>query len=238
MKIYQNLNYFENPLTNHNSFRNLLILLQCFSFDIFCPEFQVQTETVSRVLRLNKLCFALVFSSNNICFNFFVWGPFLGERGGGVGQIFLNFLIQLEKNIFFGEVPYPIFFCKNLLVRVKLGCTSNFTFLGLLDSWSGLKVWGGGWCKPTLVFIFRPSVELNKNVGYLKWPRQNANRSSTLDDHFTNNFNSMFKTTKVFSRFPLLWSGNLLNLEHLWFFSKFLSFSYNCNWLWKVMWQT
>ena len=22
--------------------------------------------------------------------------------------------------------------------------------------------WVGGWCKPTLVFIFRPSVELNK----------------------------------------------------------------------------
>ena len=142
---------------------------------------------------------------------------FFGGEGCWGRSNFFKFLNSTWEKYFFGGGPLPNFFCKNLLVSVKLGCTPNFTFLGLLDSGSGLKVWGGGWCKPTLVFIFRPSVELNKNVGYLKWPRQNANRSSTLDDHFTNNFNSMFKATKVFSRFPLLWSGNLLNLEHLWF---------------------
>ena len=29
-----------------------------------------------------------------------------------------------------GGVPYPIFFCMNLLVRVKLGYPPNFNFLG------------------------------------------------------------------------------------------------------------
>ena len=29
-----------------------------------------------------------------------------------------------------GGVPYPIFFCENLLVRVKLGHPPNFNFLG------------------------------------------------------------------------------------------------------------
>ena len=37
----------------------------------------------------------------------------------------------MRKNNFFGGgVPYPIFFCANLLVRVKLGYPPNFNFLG------------------------------------------------------------------------------------------------------------
>ena len=31
---------------------------------------------------------------------------------------------------FGGGVPYPILFCENLLVRVKLGYPPNFNFLG------------------------------------------------------------------------------------------------------------
>ena len=47
---------------------------------------------------------------------------FWGEGGiilGGVGDDFLFF-------------PYPIFFCTNLLVRVKLGYPPNFNILGKL----------------------------------------------------------------------------------------------------------
>ena len=40
--------------------------------------------------------------------------------------------MDLKLGDFFslGGVPYPIFFCTNLLVRVKLGYPPNFNFLG------------------------------------------------------------------------------------------------------------
>ena len=44
--------------------------------------------------------------------------------------------IEIEKKLFFeinffwGGVPYPIFFCENLLVRVKLGPPPIVNFLG------------------------------------------------------------------------------------------------------------
>ena len=68
----------------------------------------------------------------------------------------------------------------NLLVRVKLVFTPNFTALGHLEVPEKFVVGGGGcrgyvvkvaeamwWCKPTLVFIFRPLVELN-NIPYIR----------------------------------------------------------------------
>ena len=72
----------------------------------------------------------------------------MGEGGEAQHLIFLfscfdlNFRIKLIFDIFGlddffvwagGGVPDPIFIGLNNLVRVKLGYTSNFTFLGLLE---------------------------------------------------------------------------------------------------------
>ena len=50
-----------------------------------------------------------------------------------------------------------------------------------MHSGSALKVWGGGWwwvCKPTLVFICRPLVELNNNAKFSgHYVRQRTQRS-------------------------------------------------------------
>ena len=72
---------------------------------------------------MNKLCFALMFSSNKYYFEIFCMGEFFGRLGGGgVGHKFFNFIIQLEKNssiffsggiFFWGGVPYPIFWYKS-----------------------------------------------------------------------------------------------------------------------------
>ena len=59
--------------------------------------------TAIRLSRV-KLCFFEIFSG---------WGDLIFFLGGGV--------------------PYPIFFGPNLLVRVKLGYTLNFTALGHLE---------------------------------------------------------------------------------------------------------
>ena len=61
----------------------------------------------------------------------------------GGGEIFLAFILGgwdffLVRGIFLGwgiffwaaGVPYPIFFCTHLLVRVKLGYPPNFNFIG------------------------------------------------------------------------------------------------------------
>jgi len=71
--------------------------------------------------------------------------------------------------IFFfgGRVTSPKLFGKNLLVRVKLGYTPNFTSLCHLEEPLKLVVVVGGWCKPILVFIFRPLVELNNKHSIL-----------------------------------------------------------------------
>ena len=58
---------------------------------------------------------------------------------------------------FSGGVPYP-----NIVVMVKLGFTSNFNFLGLLEEPYKFELWVGRWCKPTLVFNFCSLVNLNK----------------------------------------------------------------------------
>ena len=80
-------------------------------------------------------------------------------------NICLKFVLGL---IFFGGgmVPYPIFCCTNLLFRVKLGYTPNFTALDHLEVpwkfWVVVVVGGGLWKTPiiTLHLVELSWVEL------------------------------------------------------------------------------
>ena len=80
------------------------------------------------------------------------------NKFGGENLSHFSLIWLLEGGDYFlvGGSPLPQFVCTSRLVWDKLGYNR-------ISPWSALKVWGFcgmWWFKPTLVFIFRPLVEL------------------------------------------------------------------------------
>ena len=62
--------------------------------------------------------------------------------------------------LFFRWEPLSHFFVQKFVSLIKLD------YLPSEDIWKCPNSLWWWWCKPTLVFIFRPSVELNKKFGF------------------------------------------------------------------------